>query len=353
MLIKNNKLQFFFVFLFISAFLSGCSTTSKPLQFSVQNSSQNEVWPQKPETSRYRYLGELHGENFDEKVHERSLFETIVGLIVGKPKPVKLKRPYSVHVSQDNIVYVADVGLRSVMAFNLTDHTVRLWKDATESFPFQAPVSVATVGKEVWVSDVDAGAIFRLSKEGKPLGSFGQDILKRPIGISYDTTQKLLYVADSSAHNIKVFNSAAVLVKTIGGHGDKPGLFNFPSVVDFKDGKLYVSDTMNARIQVMDPEADYKVTQSIGHRGMKIGNTPRPKGISADSDGNIYIIESYYGYLLVFNEKGEFLLPISGQGRTLGRLDLPVGVTVDHLDRVYLADTFNGRVVMLQYLGDD
>ncbi|GKT12725.1 MAG: hypothetical protein ISEC1_P1705 [Thiomicrorhabdus sp.] len=347
----NHSVLIFFAML--AFFLQGCST-SKSIEFSIENNSVQEVWPQLPEVPRYRYLGELHGEGFNAEKHaNKSWLELIAGFITGKPKPVVLKRPYSVHVSPENLVYVADVGLAAVMVFNLNDNTIQLWKNATELQPFKAPVSIAFVKNEIWVSDVDLGEVFRFSKKGEPLGSFGSKILKRPIGLVYDDKQGRLYVADSSAHDIKVFNTEGALVETIGRYGEGDREFNFPSNIDYKDNKLYVSDTMNARIQVFGINGNNSDSKLIGNRGLRVGNTPRPKGVAVDSDENIYIVESYYGYLLVFNKNGEFLLPISGGGREIGRFDLPVGVTVDHLDRVFIADTFNGRVVMLQYLGND
>jgi len=348
-----RRFRTLFVVATLSLLFQGCST-NKPMEFSIQNDTLQEVWPQLPDLPRVKYLGELHGESFNAEKHaEKSWVELIVGFITGKPKPIKLKRPYSVHVSLDNFVYVADVGLRGVFVFNLDDHSVQLWKNATDVMPFKAPVSIVSVKNEVWISDVDLGQIFRFSKNGESLGSFGQGILKRPIGLAFDAELNQLYVADSTAHNIKVFNEQGQLVETIGNHGEGDRQFNFPSNIDYKHNKLYVSDTMNARVQIIDRNTDNPDTTIIGHRGTKIGNTPRPKGISTDSDGNVYVIESYYGYLLVFNAKGEFLLPISGAGRVIGGFDLPVGVTVDHLDRIYIADTINGRVLMFQYLGND
>jgi len=63
------------------------------------------------------------------------------------------------------------------------------------------------------------------------------------------------------------------------------------------------------------------------------------------------VVESYYDYLLVFNDKGEFLLPIGGTGSGIGEFYLPAGVWTDDRDRVYVADAFNGRVVIFQFLG--
>jgi DNA-binding beta-propeller fold protein YncE len=55
--------------------------------------------------------------------------------------------------------------------------------------------------------------------------------------------------------------------------------------------------------------------------------------------------------LLVYNKRGEFLLPIGGTGQEPGKFYLPAGVWVDAKNRVYVADVFNGRVSVFQFLG--
>ncbi len=74
--------------------------------------------------------------------------------------------------------------------------------------------------------------------------------------------------------------------------------------------------------------------------------------MAVDKDGNIYVVESYYDYLLVFNREGELLLPIGGSGYDIGQFYLPAGVWVDENNYVYVADTFNGRVMIFEYLGE-
>jgi DNA-binding beta-propeller fold protein YncE len=113
---------------------------------------------------------------------------------------------------------------------------------------------------------------------------------------------------------------------------------------------LYVTDTMNSRIQVFSAEGEV-LTRKFGARGLYLGNLVRPKGVAVDGEGNVYVIESYYDSLLVFSGRGEFLLPIGGTGKATGRFYLPSGVWVDTKNRVYVADMFNGRVVLFQFLG--
>ncbi len=57
-----------------------------------------------------------------------------------------------------------------------------------------------------------------------------------------------------------------------------------------------------------------------------------------------------YDHLLIFDPKGQLLLPIGGTGNGVGQFYLPSGVWTDGKNRVYVADMFNGRVIVLAEL---
>lgn len=330
--------------------LSGCSAGGH--LFVMHNLAEEEVWPQPPEPPRYRYIGELHGESVDVVAERRSWWAILVGLIQGKPEPLMLKRPYAVHSDGNGRVYVADMGLPGIMVFDLNSGELETWRELGRDLAFRAPVAISGgENGEIWVSDTELARVFRFSPSGELLGAIGQGVLTRPIGIAYHATNAELWVVDSAEHRIKIFDREGRLLRSLGQRGEEEGLFNYPSTIALDEERVYVSDTINARIQVLDHQG--KLLHSLGHRGLNIGNTPRPKGVALDSDGNIYIIESYYGYLLIYDQDGRFLLPLSGKGRQIGEFYLPAGVSVDRQDRIYIADMFNGRVVILQYLGGD
>jgi len=65
---------------------------------------------------------------------------------------------------------------------------------------------------------------------------------------------------------------------------------------------------MNGRVQVFARGAE-RPRLVLGSRGLFVGQLVRPKGVATDSAGNIYVIESYYDHLLVYDREGRFLLP--------------------------------------------
>jgi len=315
------------------------------------------VWPAAPEKPRYRYVGQLTGEeNF--VVESRSLFQRAISWLVGlgskKHQLRVLQRPQNGYVADDGRIFVTDVSRGAVYVFDGRQPTaskgLQIWEYADEQTRLITPVGiVAGADNGILVADADLGCVIRFDNNGGPQGKICHKDLLRPTGLARDAAQGLIYIADSKAHDIKVFNDEGRWIRTLGGHGEQEGLFNGPTYLNFTAGRLYVSDTLNARIQVLDGEGRF--LRSFGRRGLYLGDTPRPKGVAVDRDGNVYIVESYYDYLLIFNDKGEFLLPVGGTGNSIGRFFLPGGVWVRD-DRVYVADTFNGRIVIFQYLGN-
>jgi len=244
---------------------------------------------------------------------------------------------------------VVDASHKAVVVLDMTNHRLHLWRLADKSRPFESPIAIAADGHDGFlVTDAELGEVFRLGPDGQPLGRFGEGILGRPTGIARDDLAGLIYVTDTSNHDIKVFDDDGVLVDVLGARGTEPGRFNAPTHLLFRDDELFVSDTLNFRVQVFDRGGDGKL--AFGKLGLFVGNMTRPKGIAVGGGRRIYVVESYYDHLLVFDQEGHLLLPIGGTGSEVGQFYLPSGVWTDHLGRVYVADMFNGRVVVLKEL---
>ncbi|MFQ5418710.1 MAG: 6-bladed beta-propeller, partial [Myxococcota bacterium] len=61
-------------------------------------------------------------------------------------------------------------------------------------------------------------------------------------------------VADFENHRIQVFTGDGVLLAAFGSRGSRPGEFERPTDLDIgTDGRIYVVDFGNDRIQVFEP----------------------------------------------------------------------------------------------------
>lgn len=353
-----------FMLSFLGLTLSSCTDIKYEMQDMPPELSleQRRVWPPPPEKPRYAFIGELTGmRNF--KVAEGQEgpqgAEKALMWIAGvdpatgfRRRGVEgvLQRPQTGAVDEMGRVFVTDSSRSAVFLFDNIKGTLRVWTEAEAGLSFSSPVGIA-MGRpgEVLVTDAELGLVFRLSREGRPLSSFGHGLLTRPTGLARDGKNGLVYVADTRGHDIKVFDDNGEFIRLIGGPGEGEGEFNAPTHLAFSRDKLYVTDTLNARVQVFDQ--DGRFLRMLGKRGNFVGNLVRPKGVAADIDGNIYVVESLHDHLLVYDARGEFLLPIGGTGKEVGSFYLPSGIWTDRGKKIFVSDMFNGRVMMFQYLG--
>lgn len=348
----------------LSLALAGCASEPSVMRWDAaaeDRGSDGRVWPapQTQEVPRYRYLGQLTGEaNFRTVGTGRSLWREVWSVIAGlsgrQQPPTELQRPSCGTVDAHGRVLVGDVSRGAVFVFDEAHGRLDVWDQAAAGQRFVSPVGIATDGKadgtgEVWVADAELGRVFRLDSAGRPLGVVGEGLLQRPTGLAYDARGRRWFVADGMAHDIKVFDTQGRLIDRWGRRGEATGEFNLPTHLAYTPGRLWVTDGLGARVQSLDDQGH--PLSSIGRRGLYVGNLVRPKGVAADDEGNVYVVESLHDNLLVFDPQARLLMAIGGTGRDVGRFYLPSGVWIDARNRVFVADMFNGRVVVLQFLG--
>lgn len=337
---------------------AGCASTPKLLQLDPASEVERKriVWPQPPERPRFAWAGELVGEaNFKESKDEagtNNLLRWLVGIVVGElQQPMRVQRPQAGAIDETGRIFVSDAANSAVFVFDPEAGEIQVWDRAEGYVNFVNPIGVAVGPRgEVLVTDAQLGIVARLDAKGNARRAIGRGVLRRPTGVAYDPQGRRIYVADTAAHDIKVFDEDGRHLRTVGRRGEGPGEFNFPTHLVFARGELYVTDTMNSRIQILREEGTIPSAQ-VGSRGMNIGNLVRPKGVAVDREGHIYVVESYHDHLLVFNRAGDLLLAIGGGGHAPGRFDLPAGVWTDNANRVFVADMMNARVAIFQYLG--
>jgi DNA-binding beta-propeller fold protein YncE len=340
--------------------LAACATSGERpvLHLGLEDAPESRrlMWPTLPETPRFFYAGQLIGEqNFRAPEDRTSGFlkflRLLAGIVIGEKSPVVLQRPQSGVVDEQGRIYVTDASRQAVFVFDERAGELVVWDKAEGLTGFVAPVGVALgPNREILVADAGLGFVARLDERGNALPAVGKGVLKRPTGLAYDPAGRRIYVADTHAHDVKVFDADGKLVTTLGRRGSGDGEFNFPTHLAFARGELYVTDTLNNRIQVFSADGT-TLRSKFGARGLYVGNMVRPKGVATDSEGNVYVVESYYDHLLVFDKRGDFLMAIGGLGQETGKFYLPAGVWVDSRDRVFVADMFNGRIAVFQFLG--
>lgn len=199
-------------------------------------------------------------------------------------------------------------------------------------------------GKGILFSDSRLNKLFLLNEDQAVVTPFAAgDSLMQPTGISVSPVSHEVWVTETAAHRIQVYDQEGNRVKTIGTRGNGPGEFNYPIAVCFnRQGQAYVVDALNYRIQVFDQSG--KWMRSFGSAGNASGYFALPKGVATDSYGNVYVTDALFHNVQIFSPAGTFLYHFGTQGREKGQFWIPSGIFIDKLDNIYVADSYNSRI---------
>jgi DNA-binding beta-propeller fold protein YncE len=139
---------------------------------------------------------------------------------------------------------------------------------------------------------LDGKVILALGKRGvhSDTGNVTDWLAERAAGPFNHPTEMIahpngdIYVTDGYRNaRVHRFTKDGRLVKSWGAPGHGPGQFHLPHSIAFDpDGKLYVADRANKRIQIFSPDGDF-LGQWTGMGG--------PNDITRGKDGNYYIAE--------------------------------------------------------------
>lgn len=180
-------------------------------------------------------------------------------------------------------------------------------------------------------------------------------------------------IADTGNHRIVIIDPAGNFVREFGGFcnlnegeasgcrvpdGQGPaalgdGQFYEPwGVAVDQAGAIYVADTWNGRIQVLDPEGNLlrkwgafsSTDGQLGDANALFG----PRSVAVDPNGNVLITDTGNKRIIQYTPDGQLINQIGGGGVIGGHFEEPVGVAVDpNNGNVYVADTWNQRIQKL------
>jgi sugar lactone lactonase YvrE len=324
------------------------------------------VWPAPPAITRVRYLNYFAGEKYVEKGEQKkktSWKDKMAGIAAGqqsaqeKPR-FQLVMPYGMAVDSKNRLYVADRKVSAIFRVNTETGEFDMIKNGVHA-RFGAVIGLAIDDADrIFVSDSVARRVMVFSQEFKPEASISEG-LANPGGIAIDNENRFLYVADSDNDQVMVYDadSPYKLLRRIGTAGKKhsltdPGNFAMPTNVAVDgDGNLYVTDTLNSRIQIFD--ADGNFLKTFGKAGDGAGSFARPKGLAVDADGHIWVADAVQNRVQVFNQEGQLLMWMGGTGIYPGQFRTLAGLAIDKNNRVFTSEQYPGRVQYFRYVTEE
>lgn len=147
-----------------------------------------------------------------------------------------------------------------------------------------------------------------------------------------------------------------------GGPGDGARL-NSPSgvAVDATRNLVYVADTLNNRVRVVQPDGRIVTLVGDGTAGFTGDNGPgaaarlnAPRGLAVDGAGNLFIADTFNHVVRRLDAVNRTITTVVGSGTAgfsgdggppaAARLDSPAGVAVDAEGALLVADTANNRI---------
>ena len=344
-MLEGSAILLISIIVLMGVLLGGCATSPVEEETPL-------VWPAPPLTPRIQFVRSVIGE--EDLKQDTTFSQQVMDFLTGvKPPPKRIVEPMGIAVSDGGEqLYVAN-SRGYVFAFDFANDAF------TKIEPLARPIGVALDGKGyLHVVEQDRRQITVFDPAGQKISSYTHPDIERPTGIAIDRARGRVYIADTgggkkkgettTGHSVKVFDLGGELVGTIGrGKGQEPGQMLFPTYLALDThGNLYVTDTLNARIQVFDPEGNY--VKSIGQRGNAWGMFDKPKGVALDSFGNVYVADSGWSNVQIFNQEGQVLLFFGGRGPLPGMMKNPTAIAIDAENRIYVADFINHRVNIYQ-----
>jgi DNA-binding beta-propeller fold protein YncE len=226
-----------------------------------------------------------------------SAFEMRIGKLpsrfVGKPKITALNSPWDLLIHGKDL-FIAMAGPHQIWRMPLDESEIGPFSGNgredivdgpqlpsvpyAEGFAsFAQPSGLATDGERMFVADSEGASIRSVpfdpgARVGTIVGTAhlphsrlfvfgdvdgeGEGVrLQHPLGVAF--ANGVLYVADTYNNKIKSIDPKSTETKTISGTGepgaaDEPAAFDEPAGVSYADNKLYVADTNNHVIRVID-----------------------------------------------------------------------------------------------------
>ncbi|NUN15878.1 MAG: hypothetical protein HUU55_19815 [Myxococcales bacterium] len=231
----------------------------------------------------------------------------------------ELNNPAGLTFTSDQEIWVTDSGNSRMVVFDLAGaQLATLAGPGTALGELNNPGALGFVSSlGVFVSDINNGRIVRYSANTyDPFNEFGsigdqpgQFGVMGPGDTAITSLNGLpagIFVTDPSNNRIIQFSNVFEYVNTIGTAGSGDGQFTSPHGM-FTDGTwLWVVDSGNKRVQVVDGAGNYYL--SFGGPEEEKGGLVAPMGIDGTSDGSLFAVaDPQAGHVALFAADGLLL----------------------------------------------
>ena len=187
--------------------------------------------------------------------------------------------------------------------------------------------------------------ILKYDRNGKLLASWGEGMFIFPHGATVDRDGNL-WVTDArgekdKGHQVFKFNADGKVLMTLGKagvSGSGADLFDQPTdVLVAPDGTIFVTDShrngKNNRVVKLTKDGTY--IKEWGTKGSGPGQISEPHTIAMDSQGRLFVGDRENNRIQIFDQEGKFI----AEWRQFGR---PSGISITRDDTIYVTDSESG-----------
>ncbi len=214
-------------------------------------------------------------------------------------------------------VALADVKFEHVMTIG-SEGTGEGQFKYVEDFAFSKDGHLlATDATHAWVQAFDKTT----GKFVTRFGGKGDDDkhLDKPEGIAVDPNGNI-FIADYNTGFVKKYDASYKWLLTFSEYGSEKGQNIKSEFMDIRDGKLYMPEAGNHRVNVFD--LDGKFLFDFGGLGTETGQFNVPESAKFDSEGKLYVADLKNDRMQVFDAKGKFLKTLGQDRRRTGRVQV-------------------------------
>lgn len=297
----------------------------------------------------------------------------------GRGQYPEFARPMGATFGPDGRIYSVDTGNNRVVAFSSTGRYLfefggfgiakplpgyeATWEEGLMNYPLGIDVDD---NGDIYVADFRNDQIQVFDRDGEFLrrfpdpaqvvgrGASGQD----GTGIAVTdlaVASGLVFAADT--YQVVVYTTEGEFVRQFGRPGTGPGEFDHLTGIDaIDDGRVYVADANNARIQAFSFEGEY--LWSVGGtredgEATETVTSPSPfefglpRSIAVLGDGTIAVLDAFEFNIVLFTRDGRFIGRYGERGVAPGQLNFPNSVQALG-DRLIVSDKENDRVQVLE-----
>lgn len=233
-----------------------------------------------------------------------------------------------------------------LMIFDRDGRLVDSWEQHNDLFqsPHSVKINPHDPERHVWIIDNGAHVVRKFTNDGKLVMTLGEPGVSGldaahfggPTDIAFLPNGNF-YISDGYGNSRVVnYSKDGKYLMDWGTWGAGPSQFNQPhSITIDEQGRVYVADRANSRIQVFDS------------RGQYLDEWPNirfPLHIRASADGHLWVADMLTHQMLKYNLEGRLIYSWGVFGGQPGHLWGVHGFSTDAEGNFYVAEVFNGRV---------